>query len=153
MITYIQAIILGLLQGLTELFPVSSLGHSVILPSLLHWNIDQSSDSFLIFIVLTHLATAVALLTFFWKEWVHIVVGFFRSIFKFNIGSDCSAKMAWLIIVGTIPAGLVGLVFQKKIQGFICFASFGVSSFDFKWANAFWGRIFETKEMKKVLLK
>jgi len=116
MISYIQAIILGLLQGFTELFPVSSLGHSVILPSLLGWNIDQSSDSFLIFIILTHLATALALLVFFGGEWIDIIIGFIRSLLRFRITGDSSAKLAWFIVIGTIPAGLVGLLLEKKIQ-------------------------------------
>ena len=69
LITYPQAIILGLLQGVTELFPISSLGHSVILPSLLGWDIHQNDPYFLSFLVATHLATAIVLLIFFWRDW------------------------------------------------------------------------------------
>src|SRR5262249_57591302 len=72
LITYWQAVVLGLLQGVSELFPVSSLGHSVILPSLLGWNIHQNDEYFIAFLVATHLATALVLLGFFWQDWVRI---------------------------------------------------------------------------------
>jgi undecaprenyl-diphosphatase len=117
MITYFQAIVLGVIQGVTELFPISSLGHSVIVPSLLGWNINQSSNFFVIFLVGVHLATALVLLGFFFADWMLIVKGVFRSIFNMRIErGDIYAKIGWLIIIGTIPAGLVGLVFQKKLQ-------------------------------------
>ena len=67
--TWLQAIFLALLQGVTELFPVSSLGHAVIIPSLLNWKIDQASDTFLPFLVIMHLGTAFALLVYFWRDW------------------------------------------------------------------------------------
>ncbi len=114
MISYVQAIILGALQGVTELFPISSLGHSVIVPALLSWNIDQNADFFVVFLVATHLATALVLIGFFWKDWVKIFQGFVRSIVFRKIKGDAYAKLAWLIIVSTIPAGLLGLVFEKK---------------------------------------
>ncbi len=114
MISYIQAIVLGALQGVTELFPVSSLGHSVIIPSLLGWNIDQNADPFVVFLVATHFATALVLLGFFWKDWVKIFQGFVRSIVFRKIKDDAYAKLAWLVIVATIPAGLLGLIFEKK---------------------------------------
>ena len=80
MIGYGQAIILGLLQGFSELFPISSLGHSVILPRLLGWDIHQNDGFFITFLVATHLATALVLLGFFWKDWVRIVKGIGRSL-------------------------------------------------------------------------
>src|SRR5206468_4739027 len=79
-ISYFQAIVLGLLQGVSELFPVSSLGHSVILPSLLGWDIHQNDKYFITFLVATHLATAIVLLFFFWRDWVRIVKGIGRSL-------------------------------------------------------------------------
>ncbi|HUD03928.1 MAG TPA: undecaprenyl-diphosphate phosphatase [Candidatus Paceibacterota bacterium] len=123
MISNIQAVVLGLLQGITELFPISSLGHSVLLPSLLGWNIDQSSETFVVFLVFAHLATALVLIGFFWKEWVNIVKGIFRSLAKKRISDDPWAKLGWLIIVGTIPAGLVGLLFQTKIEALFASAT------------------------------
>ncbi len=111
-----QAAILGVLQGVSELFPISSLGHSIILPTLLGWHIDQASEYFLPFLVLTHLATALVLLGFYWREWQRIIVGVLRSLTTRTIGDDASARLGWMLILGTIPAGLLGLVFQKKLE-------------------------------------
>lgn len=114
MLTFAQAATLGLLQGVTELFPISSLGHSVILPSLLHWNINQSDPNFLPFLVLTHVATALVLFFYFWREWLSIIVGVLRSLVRRNL-DDRFARIGWLLIVGTIPAGIVGLLFQNAL--------------------------------------
>src|ERR671926_1258908 len=110
-ISYFQGAVLGLLQGVSELFPVSSLGHSVILPHLLGWNIHQNKPYFLTFLVATHLATALVLLGFFWRDWVRIIKGLGRSLREREIGqTDTDAKLGWLLIVGTIPAGILGLL-------------------------------------------
>jgi undecaprenyl-diphosphatase len=117
LITYTQAIILGLLQGVSELFPISSLGHSVILPRLLGWNIHQNDPYFLAFLVATHLATAIVLLIFFWRDWVRIVKGIGRSLRDRGIDpDDTDAKLGWLLVVGTIPAGLLGLLLQDPLR-------------------------------------
>jgi undecaprenyl-diphosphatase len=117
LITYGQAIVLGLLQGVTELFPISSLGHSVILPKLLGWDIHQNDPYFLSFLVATHLATAIVLLFFFWRDWVRIVKGLGRSLRDRGIGADdTDAKLGWLLVVGTIPAGLLGLLLEHKLR-------------------------------------
>ena len=117
LITYWQAIVLGLLQGVSELFPISSLGHSVILPSLLGWNIHQNDPYFLAFLVATHLATALVLLGFFWRDWVRIVKGLGRSLRDRGIDpADTDAKLAWLLVVGTIPAGILGLTLEHKLR-------------------------------------
>ncbi|HXZ56719.1 MAG TPA: undecaprenyl-diphosphate phosphatase, partial [Gaiellaceae bacterium] len=117
LITYWQAIVLGLLQGVSELFPVSSLGHSVILPQLLGWNIHQNDKYFITFLVATHLATALVLLGFFWLDWVRIVKGLGRSLRDRGIGAqDTDAKLAWLLVVGTIPAGILGLLLENKLR-------------------------------------
>ena len=79
-ITYGQAIILGLLQGVAELFPISSLGQSVVAPRVFGWNIHQNDNYFIAFLVATHLATAIILLWFFWKDWVRILTGMWRSL-------------------------------------------------------------------------
>jgi undecaprenyl-diphosphatase len=115
-ITYFQAIVLGLLQGAAELFPVSSLGHSVIVPNLLGWDIHQSDDYFLSFLVATHLATALVLLGFFWSDWVRIVRGLGRSIRDREVGDDADALLGWLIVLATIPAGLLGLAFEHALR-------------------------------------
>jgi undecaprenyl-diphosphatase len=114
-ITYFQSVVLGLLQGVSELFPVSSLGHSVILPSLFGWNIHQNAPYFLTFLVALHLATALVLLGFFWEDWVRIVKGLGRSLRDREI-ADPDAKLGWLLIVGTIPAGILGLLLQDYLR-------------------------------------
>lgn len=117
LITYPQAIVLGLLQGVSELFPISSLGHSVILPSLLGWDIHQNDDYFLSFLVATHLATAIVLLGFFWRDWVRILEGLGRSLRDRQIApDDTDAKLGWLLVVGTIPAGILGLTLQDALR-------------------------------------
>jgi undecaprenyl-diphosphatase len=117
LISYAQATVLGLLQGVTELFPISSLGHSVILPQLLGWDIHQNDDYFITFLVATHLATALVLLGFFWREWVRIVRGIGRSLRDRQIGpDDTDAKLGWLLVVGTIPAGILGLLLEHKLR-------------------------------------
>jgi len=117
LISYWQAVVLGLLQGVSELFPVSSLGHSVILPHLLGWNIHQNDSFFLTFLVGTHFATALVLLGFFWRDWVRILRGLGRSLRDRGIGAeDFDAKLAWLLVVGTIPAGLLGLLLEHSLR-------------------------------------
>jgi undecaprenyl-diphosphatase len=114
-ISYFQAVILGLVQGVSELFPISSLGHSVILPSLFGWNIHQNAPYFLTFLVALHLATALVLLGFFWQDWVRIVKGLGRSLRDREI-TDPDAKLGWLLVIGTIPAGLLGLLLQDSLR-------------------------------------
>jgi len=114
-ISYFQAAILGLVQGVSELFPISSLGHSVIIPKLFGWNIHQNAPYFLTFLVALHLATALVLLGFFWSDWVRIVKGLGRSLRDREI-SDPDAKLGWLLIVGTIPAGILGLLLQDYLR-------------------------------------
>jgi undecaprenyl-diphosphatase len=116
LISYGQAALLGLLQGVSELFPISSLGHSVILPSLLGWDIHQNDDFFVTFLVATHLATALVLLGFFWRDWVRIVRGLGRSLRARQIGDDNDARLGWLLIVGTVPAGLLGLLLEHALR-------------------------------------
>ena len=117
MITYFQAIVIGLLQGFSELFPISSLGHSVILPRLFGWDIHQNDEYFLTFLIATHLATALVLLGFFWADWVRIVKGLGRSLRDRRIDpEDSGAVLGWLLIVGTIPAGVVGLLLEHPLR-------------------------------------
>ena len=119
---------LGLLQGFSELFPISSLGHSVILPQLLGWNIHQNDSYFITFLVATHLATALVLLGFFWRDWLRIVRGLGRSLRDREIApEDSDAKLGWLLVVGTIPAGILGLLLEHKLR--TVFASAQSASF------------------------
>jgi undecaprenyl-diphosphatase len=116
--TYFQALIIGIFQGVTELFPVSSLGHSVLLPGLLGWHIDQSNPIFLTFLVATHTATAIVLFFYFFKDWRRILSGMARSLRERDIRAGGSyGTLGWLLIVATIPAGIFGLLFQDFLQG------------------------------------
>ena len=118
--SYFQAIVIGLLQGVTELFPVSSLGHSVIVPALLGWhsivNAQSKSESFyLAFLVGLHVATALALLWYFRDQWVRIIGGFFRSLARRRIETK-DERLAWLLVVATIPAGIMGLLLEHSLR-------------------------------------
>lgn len=108
-----QTIVLAVIQGVTELFPVSSLGHAVILPHLLGWNIDQSSPTFLPFLVLLHVGTALALLMYFWRDWWLLLSSLFGRAAD---GAKGEARhVLWLLVLGTVPAGLVGLVLRNRL--------------------------------------
>jgi len=125
MISIFQAVIIGLIQGLTELFPISSLGHSVIVPQLFGWNIHQNDSYFLTFLVATHLATALVLLFFFGREWLKILKGLGRSLAnKYIDPKDTYAKLGWLLVIGTIPAGILGLLFEQSLRGFFASAHY-----------------------------
>ena len=118
--TYLQAIVLGVLQGVTELFPISSLGHSVILPKLLGWDdlvVAQSASEsyFLAFLVGLHVATALALLVFYRSTWARIVGGVAGSLRDRRIETP-DARLGWLLIVATIPAGLTGLLLEHALR-------------------------------------
>jgi undecaprenyl-diphosphatase len=123
-ISYLQAIVLGLLQGVAEPFPISSLGHAVILPRLFGWDIHQNDDYFLTFLVATHLATAIVLFGIFLEDWRRIVSGLLRSLRNREIApDDADARLGWLLVVGTIPAGILGLVLEHPLRSL--FASAG----------------------------
>jgi undecaprenyl-diphosphatase len=116
-ISYLQALILGLTQGIAEPFPVSSLGHGVIIPGLFGWNIHQNDDYFLAFLVATHCATAIVLFFYFFADWMRIFRGLGRSIRDRGIGAgDDDARLGWLLVVGTIPAGILGLALQHPLR-------------------------------------
>jgi len=119
--TYPEAMVVGLIQGVTELFPVSSLGHNVLIPALVggSWaadlNVAAPESPYLAFIVGLHVATAIALMIYFWRDWVRIIGGFFSSIKNRELETT-DQKMAWMIIFATIPVGLVGLVFEHEFR-------------------------------------
>jgi undecaprenyl-diphosphatase len=116
-ISYFQAIVLGLVQGVSELFPISSLGHAVVIPRLFGWNIHQNDKYFLAFLVAVHLATALVLLGFFWRDWVRVFKGLGRSLRDREIApDDRDAKLGWLLVVGTIPAGILGLALESALR-------------------------------------
>jgi undecaprenyl-diphosphatase len=120
-LTYPEAIVVGLFQGVTELFPVSSLGHSVIIPALIggRWardlNVSAPESPYLAFIVGLHVATALALLVFFWRDWVRIVGGLLTSIRDRRIQTP-DQRLAWLLIVATVPVGVAGLLLEHTFR-------------------------------------
>jgi undecaprenyl-diphosphatase len=116
-ISYFQGAVLGALQGIAEPFPISSLGHGVMLPRLLGWNIHQNDDYFLAFLVATHVATATVLLLLFLDDWKRIVRGLGRSLRDREIKpADTDARLGWLLVVGTIPAGAIGLLLEHPLR-------------------------------------
>lgn len=108
-----QAIVLAIVQGVTELFPISSLGHAVILPALLGWKIDENAEGFLPFLAVMHLGTAIALLGYFWRDWL----SFASSVLRFRDPAAADdRRLFWRVVVATIPAVVVGFVFEKKLK-------------------------------------
>jgi len=129
LITYLQATVMGVVQGVTELFPISSLGQAVILPTLLGWNglaraQAQPESFFLAFLVGLHVATATALLIYFWSDWRGIIAGFFRTLgaglserkAPWATARLADERIAWLLVVATIPAGVSGLAFEHLFR-------------------------------------
>ena len=123
-ISYFQAIVLGLLQGVSELFPISSLGHAVVLPRVFGWNIHQNDKFFITFLVAVHLATALVLLGFFWHDWVRIVKGSAARCATARSARP-DAKLGWLLVVGTIPAGILGLLLEQPLRKLFASAHHG----------------------------
>jgi undecaprenyl-diphosphatase len=116
--------VLGLLQGIAEPFPISSLGHGVIAPSLFGWNIHQNDEFFLAFLVATHCATALVLFFIFLDDWKRIFRGLGRSLRDRQIGDrDTGARLGWLLVVGTVPAGIVGLLLEHPLRSLFASAS------------------------------
>lgn len=131
MLSYFQALILGLVQGVTELFPVSSLGHSVLVVNLFNWRnlSDQQTahqSPLLSLLIMMHVATALALIVFYRRQWVRIAKGFGRSFRTRELTHDSDAKLAWLLIAATIPAGLIGLVFEHALRKEFATAFFAI---------------------------
>jgi undecaprenyl-diphosphatase len=111
-----QALILGALQGISELFPVSSLAQTILLAALLGWNLEFEASDFLAFLVALHLATALALLIYFWSDWKRVFAAYLGSIKRGRLVYDQASKFAWLLVAGTIIVGLVGLAFEKRLR-------------------------------------
>jgi undecaprenyl-diphosphatase len=119
-LSYFQAVVIGLLQGVTELFPISSLGHSVLLPKIFGWDQlakaqSQSESFYLAFLVALHVGTAIALLIYFREDWIRIIRAFFRSIADRRLETP-DERLAWLLVVATIPAGITGLLFEHELR-------------------------------------
>ncbi|MBP4050026.1 undecaprenyl-diphosphate phosphatase [Chromobacterium violaceum] len=109
----IEALLFAVIQGVSELFPVSSLGHGVLIPDWLHWSINRTHPDFLPFMVMLHLGTAAALLIYFRRDWVDLIGGWLKAGGR---ASNPHARLMWLVIAGTLPAGLLGLLLEKQLR-------------------------------------
>ena len=120
-LTYAESIVVGLIQGVTELFPLSSLGHNVLIPALVggSWaqdlNVSAPESPYLAFIVGMHVATAIAMIAYFWRDWLRILGGFFTSIGRRQV-ETANQKLAWMIIIATIPVGIAGLLLEHTFR-------------------------------------
>ncbi len=119
-LSFFQAVVIGLVQGVTELFPISSLGHAVLIPSLFGWHDlvkaqSQPESFYLAFIVGLHCASALALLWFFRKDWARIIAAFFRTVRNRKIESS-EERLAWLIVTATVPVGILGLLLEHPLR-------------------------------------
>jgi len=119
----LDLLLLAILQGITELFPISSLGHSVLVPALLHWPISRDAPWFLPYIVVLHLGTAAALFIYFWRDWLTLLGGTMAARGSFK---DPQARLFWLLVCGTVPAALLGLMLEHRIRDL--FAGFTVAA-------------------------
>ena len=120
LITTFQAVVLGLLQGVTELFPVSSLGHTVLFPTLFGWhNIvawqSQPESPWLAFVVMLHVGSAVGLLIYFWRDWIALIRAWCATLGKRRIETS-TERLAWLIVVSSIPTGILGIVLEHDVR-------------------------------------
>jgi undecaprenyl-diphosphatase len=120
-LTYLEAAVVGLVQGVSEMFPVSSLGHSVLIPAIIggSWaqdlNVATAESPYLAFVVGLHVATAIALLVYFWRDWIRIIGGFCTSIRDRGVRTE-DQKLAWMIVLATIPVGVAGLLFEHAFR-------------------------------------
>jgi len=115
-LTHAQAALLAIIQGVAELFPISSIGHTVIVPKLLGWNIDQSAATFLPFVVALHLGTAIALVVYFWRDWIAILTPMIRSVSTGKLGNTPQERIGWLVAAGTVPAAILGVLLEKPVK-------------------------------------
>ncbi len=120
-----QAMILALLQGVSELFPISSLGHTILVPTVLRWtNIDRSDPTFLAFVVVLHLGTALALVAFYRREWWAIARALVASVVRGSLSEDREERVGWRLVVGTIPVGILGLLLEHPVRRLFGSAAF-----------------------------
>jgi undecaprenyl-diphosphatase len=111
---FFHAVLFAILQGATELFPVSSLGHAVIVPALLKWNVDEGSNAFLPFLVMLHLGTAIGMLVYFWRDWAAMLGGVLGKGGEREVSDQRSLVLK--LIAATVPAVIVGVIVKKPVQ-------------------------------------
>jgi undecaprenyl-diphosphatase len=112
-VTAIQAIVMAVLQGVTELFPISSLGHAVILPRLLNWDVDLKAPDWLAYLTVMHLGTAIALLIFFWRDWLNFALSLLGAR---GARSLADRRILGLVVLATLPAVVIGAALHKPLQ-------------------------------------
>lgn len=146
-----QAIVLALLQGVSELFPVSSLGQTILIPALLGWrNIHRSDPTFLAFITVLHLGTALALLLFYRRTWIRIAKAFIGSIVRGKIAADPDERIAWLLVVGSIPVGLLGVLLKDPVRKFFGSAELAAAFLVFNAFIMFFGEYLRRRQKRRL---
>ncbi|MCE5360024.1 undecaprenyl-diphosphate phosphatase [Candidatus Igneacidithiobacillus taiwanensis] len=150
MLQHFYLFLLAALQGVTELFPISSLGHSILVPALFRWPIDRDAAWFLPFIVVLHLGTLVALLSFFWREWVALISAFVRDRGR---PRSPETRLLWLLILASIPAGLLGLALAHRIKDLFGGFSFAAIALMVNGALLIWGDRLRARDPSHTLDK
>ena len=149
--TFVQAVVLALLQGVSELFPVSSLGQTILIPALLQWNnINRAAPTFLAFVTTLHLGTALALLIFYRAQWVRLIAAFLRSLVRGRIGTDADERVAWLLIVGTIPVGILGIALKKPVEHFFGSAELAAVFLILNGVLMFYGEALRARQKRQL---
>jgi undecaprenyl-diphosphatase len=140
--------LLAILQGVSELFPVSSLGHTVLVPALLRWHVDRTDPTFLAFVVVLHLGTALALVVFYRVEWRALTTAFLASVVRGKMSGSRDERVAWLLVAGTVPVGVLGVLFESTVRSL-----FGSSAFaaGFLVLNA--GIMFAGERLRRASLR
>ncbi|MBV9403339.1 MAG: undecaprenyl-diphosphate phosphatase [Candidatus Eremiobacteraeota bacterium] len=146
--TFVQAMLLALLQGVSELFPVSSLGHTILVPALLHWSVNRRDPTFLAFVVVLHLGTAIALVIFYRREWVALVRALVKSIAKGRLSDDRDERIAWLLVVGTIPVGILGVYLESPVRNLFGSAAYAAIFLMINALIMFAGEFFRRRQHK-----
>jgi undecaprenyl-diphosphatase len=114
LITILQAVILGIVQGVAEFIPISSSAHLIIVPWLFGWSNPALTS--LSFDVALHLGTLLAVLAFFARDWIRLILAWVASVRERKIGADPDRRLAWFLVIGTIPGGIAGVLFESKID-------------------------------------
>lgn len=149
--SFLQAIALALLQGVSELFPVSSLGQTILIPALVGWrNINRSDPTFLAFVTVLHLGTALALLIFYRRTWVRIAKAFVGSIIRGKISEDPDERIAWLLVVGSIPVGLLGVLLKDPVRKFFGSAELAAAFLIFNALIMFFGEYLRRRQKRQL---
>ena len=148
--TFVQAIALAVLQGVSELFPVSSLGQTILIPALFHWkNINREDPTFLAFVTVLHLGTALALLIFYRRTWVKIIRAFIGSVVRGKISADPDEKIAWLLVAGTSPVGLLGVLLKDPVRKFFGSAELAAAFLIFNAFIMFFGEYLRRRQKQQ----